>query len=594
MSIRVKMLSIFGKLSKLFKFSLKSRSPQNFKEKFQRFQNLLVANDRALENMAQLSESLNQKEPFAFGRGRRLIIAILENCRQIIGFLSSICPGRFQDLLIQYENIYEKENLLLSITDIDSEKTDEHISSKIENIPYSIDFRDIDMGLISRVGGKMARLGEMKNVLNNPVPDGICLTSRCFEEFFTINNLRRKIDDLAGNLNINNSIEIQTASRAIQAMLVSAPIPSHIEEEILNAYDRLCKRVGKECSVAVRSSAVGEDDPAHSFAGLHYTALNVSRANLVDACWEVLISKYLPESMVYRFVTGLRDSDMPMNICCMVMLDPKVSGTLFTVDPQKKKPGMIIQTVKGVGSLVVEGKVSPQEYIINRNSDAKIIEFSQGSQNHLLIPRKGDGLKQVELDPDQIHEKFLTQKQIEFLVNYGLSIEAHFGSPQDIEWAITRDDRIFVLQTRPLQVVDLEKAQKNKNYSSDDIKSRNPVLIEGGDCASSGSGSGPVFIAGQERFLVNFPDGGVLIAKKSTPTFAQVLHKAAAVVTEIGSTTGHLSIIARELGVPTILNLKNATSILKNDQYITVDADNGLIFSGRVKELSLKNMIKTE
>lgn len=574
------MTSIIDKISSFFKRSKHSQSGKEFQEKYQNFQNLLVANDHALEKMAVLSEMLSHKEPFAFGKGRRIILDVLENTSRVILYLQSMCRGRFEILTEKLNQIHTKENSLLTLTGKSGED-----SLSLSDTPYYLELQHVNVQHISKVGGKMARLGEVKNVLGIPVPDGICITSRCFEEFLTANNLRGKIDDFASNLDINNSVELQEASRAIQAMLVSAPIPQPIEDEILKAYDKLCQKIGDGCLVAVRSSAVGEDDPRHSFAGLHYTALNVSRQNLVDACWEVLISKYLPESMVYRFITGLRDIDMPMNIGCMIMLDPVVSGTLYTVDPQKKKPGLIIQAIQGVGSLLVEGKVAPQEFIVDRSTQAKVLEFSPGNQNYFLKPRKGDGLDHVAFDPERMNEKLLTQKQIEYLAGYSLTIEAHFGTPQDIEWAISQDGSMYILQTRPLQVVDFDKAQTVKKYSLDEIKSKHPSLLEGGECSCLGVGSGPVFIATQERFLVDFPDGGVLVAKRTSPAYARVLHKAAAVITEVGSTTGHLSIIARELGVPTILNLKNATNLVKNKDIVTVDAFHGVVFIGNVEEV---------
>lgn len=575
------MASFFKKITGIFKPASSKDSSEEFRHKFKYFQNLLASNDHALERMSILGDMLQQKEPFAFGKGRRLIMEILAETRRIIANLQGMYSGDFAILRNKLDEIYALEEPLLNLSNQEQEKAG---GANFRDLPYSFDLQKVNMQYISKVGGKMARLGEVKNVLHIPVPDGICITSRCFEEFLTENNLRNKINDLASNLDINNSVELQEASRAIQAMLVSAPISPEIENEILKAYDRLSRRVGKECAVAVRSSAVGEDDPVHSFAGLHYTALNVSRHNLVDACWEVLISKYLPESMVYRFVTGLRDIDMPMNIGCMVMLNSKVSGTLFTVDPQRKKSGMIIQAVLGVGALLVEGKVAPQEYVVERNTSAKILDFDPGDQSYLLEPRKGDGLDQVEFNVTGGQTHFLSRKQIEFLVGYGLTIEAHFGIPQDIEWAITQDDNIYILQTRPLQVLDAEKSRPLKQNSLMEFKTKFPVLLEGGDCACQGIGSGPVFIATQERFLVNFPDGGILVARKTSPAYARVLHKAAAVITEVGSTTSHLSIIARELGVPTILNLKNASQKLVKDQEVIVDANHGVVFAGKLEK----------
>ncbi len=573
------MASFFKKIASIFKPVSQKDSSEKFRQKFQYFQNLLASNDHALERMSILGDMLQQKAPFAFGKGRRLIMEILAETRRIITNLEGMYHSDFAVLRSKLNEIYAAEEPLLNLSSQEQKKNE---SINYRDLPYYFDLQRVNRQYISEVGGKMARLGEVKNVLHLPVPDGVCITSRCFEEFLTENNLRDKINDLAGNLDINNSVELQEVSRAIQAMLVSAPISPEIENEILKAYDRLSRRVGKECTVAVRSSAVGEDDPVHSFAGLHYTALNVSRHNLVDACWEVLISKYLPESMVYRFVTGLRDIDMPMNIGCMIMLNSKVSGTLFTVDPQRRKPGMIIQAVRGVGALVVEGKVVPQEYVVERNTAAKVLDFDPGNQTYLLEPRESDGLDQVEFKVTGGQTHFLSQKQIEFLTGYGLTIEAHFGIPQDIEWAVTQDDNIYILQTRPLGVLDAEKSQPLNQSSLMEFKNKYPVILDGGDCACRGIDSGPVFIATQERFLVNFPDGGILVVRKTSPAYARVLHKAAAVITEVGSTTSHLSIIARELGVPTILNLKDAVKKLANGQEVIVDANHGIVFAGKM------------
>jgi len=580
------MSSIFKNISGLFKPSPKASSTEKFRKKYQYFQNLLVSNDQVLERMAILSEMLNQKEPFAFGKGRKIIKDVLDDTHHIIDNLQNMCDGRYGLLKSQFDDIYSKENTILFLNSENSKEVDKSSSSTMQDLPYSLDLQQVNAHDVSKVGGKMAHLGEVKNVLGILVPDGMCITSRCFEEFITDNNLREKINDFSRNLDINDAVEIQEVSRAIQAMLVSAPIPTHIEEEILKAYDHLCHKIGKECLVAIRSSAVGEDDLRHSFAGLHYTALNVSRHNIVNACWEVLISKYLPESMVYRFVSGLRDVHMPMNIGCMVMLDPAVSGTLFTVDPRRRNTGMIIQAVLGVGTLVVEGKVVPQEYVVDRSPGAQVLDFSSGNQDYYLQPKESDGLDQIELDSVQSDKQFLTKKQVEFLINYGFKIEAHFGIPQDIEWAITKDGRIYILQARPLQVVDVDKTQSTKKHSLSELKTRYPVNLEGGECACQGVGSGPVFIATQERYLVNFPDGGILVAQRTSPSYARVLHKAAAIVTEIGCTTGHLSIIARELGVPTIINLKEASQKLQNGEYVTVDAFHGVVFAGKIEEVT--------
>ena len=176
--------------------------------------------------------------------------------------------------------------------------------------------------------------------------------------------------------------------------------------------------------MAVRSSAIGEDDPRYSFAGLHYTALNVSKTNLIDACFEVLISKYLPQSLVYRYITGLRDADMPMSIGCIKMIDSEISGVLFTKDPLNQKEGIIIQAVRGLGTKVVDGSVSPQEFIIEHNYNANLIEFKPGNQKYKTIARSEDGLNEEKISEDILQEPCLTKEQIKILT------EAEFKEQQ--------------------------------------------------------------------------------------------------------------------------------------------------------------------
>ncbi len=579
-------MSIFRKKNK--KENNKSIS---FKEKLKHFQNLLYSNDEALKQMAQLSETLSSGNPFSKGEVLKIYSEILANTRDVTDHLSSMCNGKYKSLVNQVSRIENECKEIIAPGSYcpvrwDCEKPDCNDCNEqvtlLPNRAYSYRVDEITMNHTREVGGKMSRLCEIHNKLLIPIPDGFCITSRFFEDFLAQGDLYSQIDSAIASIDFNDNSQIQQVSQVIQALIIATPIPQLIEKIILNNYEFLSSKHG-DVLLSVRSSAVGEDDLHHSFAGLHYTALNVSKANLIDACFEVLISKYLPQSLVYRYLTGLRDVDMPMSIGCLQMIDSEISGVLFTKDPMGKENGMIIHAVRGLGNKVVDGSVSPQEFIVD-NKRGKLMKFSPGNQQYKTVLRKTDGLKEEKIDQDIIDIPCLSKEQLRDIVEYAKRIENFFSSPQDIEWTIDGSGKIYILQSRPLAVA------RTINAGSEKIKQKyterkNKCLLESGSCASPGIGSGKVFILSRSKDIVNFPSGGILVVKKTSPELTRVLHKASGLVADIGNTTGHLAIIARELGIPVIVNTSNATEIFSNDMTITIDATESKIYEGIAEDL---------
>ena len=579
-------MSIFRKKDK--KQKEKSIS---FREKLHHFQNLLYSNDEALKQMAQLSESLSSGKPFSKGEINRLYSEILFHIRDVTGHLSEMCNGKYRTLVNQVNRIESECKEIIAPGSYcpirwDCEKPEcKDCNEQVNLLPtraYSYRVDEITMHHTREVGGKMSRLCEIHNKLLIPIPDGFCITSRFFEDFLNQGDLYSQIDRAISSIDFNDNSQIQQASQVIQALIISTAIPQLIEKIILNNYEFLSSKHG-DVLLSVRSSAVGEDDLHHSFAGLHYTALNVSKANLIDACFEVLISKYLPQSLVYRYLTGLRDVDMPMSIGCLQMINSEVSGVLFTKDPMGKENGMIIHAVRGLGNKVVDGSVSPQEYIVDFKR-GKLIRFSPGSQQYKTVLRKTDGLKEEKIDPGIIQKPCLSKDQLRNIVEYAKRIENFFGSPQDIEWTIDNSGKIYILQSRPL-AVSKTNAEVSDNILQKYPGKNNKCLLENGSCASPGIGTGKVFLLNRFKDLVNFPSGGILVVKKTSPELTRVLHKASGLVADIGNTTGHLAIIARELGIPVIVNTSNATEILQNEMTITIDATENKVYEGVAEDL---------
>lgn len=459
---------------------------------------------------------------------------------------------------------------------------DENVSLS-PNRAYSYRVDEITINHTREVGGKMSRLCEVHNKLLIPIPDGFCITSRFFEDFLSQGDLFSQIDKAISSIDFNDNSQIQQVSQVIQALIIATPIPQLIEKIILNNYEFLSSKYG-DVLLSVRSSAVGEDDLHYSFAGLHYTALNVSKANLIDACFEVLISKYLPQSLVYRYLTGLRDADMPMSIGCVQMINSKVSGVLFTKDPLGRKEGFIIHAVRGLGNKVVDGSVTPQEFIVDP-ADCRIMKFSPGNQEYKTVCRKTDGLKEEKIPNYLTRQSCLSEAQLQMIVEYAQRIENYFGTPQDIEWTIDDNGKVYILQSRPLAVSGSNSTESQEKINSFKNDFNNKILIDEGACASSGISSGEVFLLSRFKDLVNFPNGGILVVKKTSPELTRVLHKASGLIADIGNTTGHLAIIARELGIPVIVNTNNATEVLSNGMVITIDANENRVYEGVASEL---------
>ena len=560
----------------------------SFKEKLQHFQRLLYSNDEALKLMGSLSDLIVSGRPFSRGEIHPIYSSILMNTREVTEHLSIMCGGKYKSLAGRFEEIKKECEKRLAPLPFCTERWDcdksdcnncEKSGTASTEMPYAYGVQDIFTNHTREVGAKMSRLCEIHNRLGIPIPDGFCLTSRCFEEFLSQANLYSRIEEAISSIDFNDIEQVQQASRVIQALIIASPIPDLIEKTILNEYDKLARRNG-EVSVSVRSSAIGEDDLHFSFAGLHYTALNVSRANLVDACFEVLISKYLPQSLVYRYMTGLRDADMPMSIGCMQMIDSEVSGVLFTIDPMRNRNEIIIQAVRGLGTKVVDGSVEAQEYVVERSGDHRVLSYKSGNQDSRAVPRSADGLQDERLSEDLKNSPCLGEDKIRKIIEYALKIEQYFESPQDIEWAIDKDGEVYILQCRPLAVSETAVFSPLDEIEPVRLDTCNPILLDRGECASAGIGSGKVFMPDRLKDLVNFPSGGVLVVKKTSPELIRVLHKASGLIADVGNTTGHLAIIARELRIPVLVNTGDATKRLSTDMTVTIDAGAGKVYLG--------------
>ncbi|MGD8229704.1 MAG: PEP-utilizing enzyme, partial [Desulfobacteraceae bacterium] len=185
--------------------------------------------------------------------------------------------------------------------------------------------------------------------------------------------------------------------------------------------------------------------------------------------------------------------------------------------------------------------------------------------------------------PDEFHSKpCLTDEQVSELASIARRVEAHFGQPQDLEWAITQDEQFYFLQSRPLRLVPKGALAGERRPR---VANEHRILLDKGTIACRGVGAGPVHVVQKEEDFINFSEGDVLVTRHTPPELAPLLQQASAVVSDIGNILGHLATVAREYKVPAIFGTERATQVLSNGMRVTVDAMYANVYEGIVEEV---------
>jgi pyruvate,water dikinase len=433
------------------------------------------------------------------------------------------------------------------------------------------------------IGSKAGNLALIKNILNLPAPEGFALTAYSFKRFMEANRLNESIVQSLDNVEAGGDLE--EISKSILETIMASPVPPEIEEALLNAYSSLEQKIRPGVHVAVRSSAIGEDTEA-SFAGQYATELNVTGNNIVDAYKKVIAGKYSARAISYRMHYGLDDRETPMCAAVVVMLDPKASGVLYTVNPQAPDSETVrINAVSGLGEYLVAGSASPDLFVAEKKSNV-ISEKLIAHKEFRMVNLSGGGIA-LELMPESEREiPAIDDALVLILRDYGLILEQYFGSPQDVEWALDKNGKLFILQSRPLRFSSVNDSEEQIVID----EAKYPVLVSGGKGASPGVAVGTVMMAELLASIKDPPTDTILVAKTASPAYAEAIHKIRGIITDMGSVTSHLSSVAREFGVPVLVDTRLATSVLKNNDLITLHAGDGKVYKGEVEPL--KKLIK--
>ncbi len=569
-------------MSKFLDFFKKSRISNRISpddsiayQRYSSFKTLLTANNRSLEIIADLENIIYQDKPITFPYALKKSKELISEVFTIVESLNSLAGAKYLEL-------FDAAGRISDIIVVELKK-----KKKLDETSLVLELERLSKGNENDVGGKAANLAEVYNRVHLPVPLGFAITAYACRQFLEYNNLTELIDNKLGPLDVNDTEQLIAISEEIRSQIMKAKLPDELEKTILQAACNLKEKIGQDFRLSVRSSATSEDSEA-SFAGQHATVLNVREENLIQAYMEVVSSTFSPRAIFYRRKRGYRHEDVIMSVACIMMIDAKVSGVIYTVDPNDSRNFVImISSVWGLAIGAVEGSTTTDFYRINKeNREVESAEIV--TKKTQLKPDSMSGIKEEPV-PEELKDKSsLNPSQIDLLVDYALRLEKHYGYALDIEWAIDQNDKLFILQARPLKrsqkfssVVTAAKTEKKQDLSIAD----HPILLKGGASASEGTAAGLAYIIESDHTFHHIPEGAIVIVQQTSPRYVPLMSRVRAIITDVGSIAGHMACVAREFHIPTLVGTGTATKTIPPGEEITVDATNRIVYKGRVEQI---------
>jgi len=318
-----------------------------------------------------------------------------------------------------------------------------------------LNFEDLDKSSLSTVGGKNASLGEMIKA-GIRVPPGFAVTTGSYLSFITQTGIQDTIFSVLAGLDRDDVASLNKISQVIQDLIHCTTMPDDIRTAIVKGYARLCEKCAvQDVQVAVRSSATAEDLPTASFAGQQDTYLCQAGADRiiesVRRCWASL---FTPRAIDYRNRNNFPHEKVLISVGVQKMVNSRSAGVMFTLNPTNGDPSkVVIEGNWGLGETVVSGSVNPDKFVV----DKVVLETSEKtlSAKHIKCvydPERGE-TREVDVEEDLQTRCCMEDREIKELVKIAKTIEAHYGCPMDIEWAIDEDfsfpENIFIVQARP-------------------------------------------------------------------------------------------------------------------------------------------------
>jgi pyruvate,water dikinase len=468
---------------------------------------------------------------------------------------------------------------------------------------YTLDFSEITLDDLGRVGGKNSSLGELFNSLKPKginVLDGFATTAEAFWVLLQEDGLSEKLHKIFDGLDHHDTEALQECGHQARKAVLETPIPETLRAAFLGAYRELCKRAGREVELAVRSSATAEDLPEASFAGAAETFLNVRGDEaLLETIHKCFASLFTDRAISYRSELGFDHLKIALSVGVqpMVRSDLATAGVIFTLDTESGFKDVVeITSSYGLGESVVQGVVIPDEWTVFKPTLLKghkaIIDRKLGSKEIKLVYAGGTRMTKNEPVKEEFRTMFsLTDEEVLRLARWACVIEEHYSEmagrhqPMDMEWAkdgITGE--LFIVQARPETVHARKETERFSNTYK--LLEKPPAPIVTGQAVGEKIRSGRVRRAHSTGDISRIEEGDILVAPSTNPDWEPIMKRVSGIVTDQGGRTAHAAIVSRELGLPCIVGCGDASEVLKDGETITIscaEGSEGKVYPGELE-----------
>ncbi len=536
-----------------------------FAARYRCFRDLLTANQRALEALAELEQAqAGAASPsMAFVRGRATAAAV--NVFRMIQNLEVLAPDRYPGLKDSFQAVQASVEAALGPSPV------------MDDGPLVLALGQAAAGGEALAGPKMAVLGQVAAELGLPTPPGLVITTRAYALVVEHNLLAEEIARLLQIADLERTDQLFATCSQIQGLFLRASIPPELAQAVHQGLLGLAAAAPGDLRLALRSSAQGEDAPGASFAGQFSSELNVEPSRWDEAYRGVIASLYSPPAVSYRRRMGLRDEDAAMAVGCLAMVQARAGGVAYTADPlDPARQGVLISACWGLPKAVVDGSWDCDQFRVEPGPPLRLCEFLLANKARRYVCDPVEGVLPVPVESELRRSPSLSEAQALELARAALQLHQHFGGPQDVEWALDESGKLFILQCRPLPLGAAGSGQAAVSGQEERL------LLRGGVTASPGAAGGPVRWVRTGGDAVGFLEGEVLVVEQPLPRWAPLLGRAAALVGIKGGAAGHLASVAREFGVPALLGVGAEGRELTSGQEVTVDAGGRAIYGGRL------------
>jgi pyruvate,water dikinase len=543
-----------------------------FRTLFDKFQGILTCNNRVLEIISELEDKLSGEYIFDINYLRASVDELSTQVYLIVSSLNVITGNRYKELFSRQEAIAKE---LTGILQGRALPFDER---------YLVSYDEVDADIAEMVGGKSAGLGEIRHHLDMATPEGFVVTTAAYRSFMEHNHLWREIRDTYDALRRRGGGSAADYDRAVDRLFEAARIPPDVAASVTEGVNSLRRGRRERFGLAVRSSAYGEDARGQTYAGQFRSFLNCPADDVLPAYKRVLASRFKHTVAVYAGDTMLDEDALPMAVGVQRTIPAASAGVLYSVDPSGAHfDSIAISASYGLGAHVVGGVVETDHFRVSRLDPTEILDRRIGAKGTKLVPLGAGGVENVPVPKDLQRQPCLSDEQVIGLARTALLLDRYFRRPVDVEWCFDERGDMYVLQCRPLGLP--PKPRKELSDLRRAMEGAPAIMREKGLVAQRGIVAGKVWHVDEDDDPVDFPVGAVAVTKHTTPRLTSIIRRAAAIVTDVGSSTGHMATVAREFGVPMIVNTGDATALLADGDEITVDAEDNIIFRGIVKEL---------